>query len=151
MKNRGRGWVLWLTRNPKIADSGPAGRDFNPACPEPRRVGHPDARIASSAYSVYPGPVGVSLRLVLLRLSTYNLKLTTANFAPHQSYSLGHKDAKPEAPRYLAAGARYACRWSTRYEATAALRAESCERETRTSIVCALPSSAGGANARLYS
>ena len=81
-----------------IADSGPAGedfyperpsrvndlssnpkKDFNPACTEPRRTEHPDERTASSAYGVYPDPVGVPLRLVLLRLSAYNLKLTTYN------------------------------------------------------------------------
>src|SRR5882762_8239485 len=70
MKNKGGRVQLLLTRDPKIADSGPAGKDFNPACPEPRRAEHPDERIASSAYGVYPDPVGVFLRLVLFRLST---------------------------------------------------------------------------------
>ena len=59
-----------LSSNPTIADSGLAGKDFNPDCPEPRREEHPEERIASSAHGVYPDPVGVSLRLVLLRLST---------------------------------------------------------------------------------
>ena len=83
MKNKGGRVQLLLTRNPTkdfyperpsgvkdLAGSGPAGKDFNPDCPEPRREEHPEERIASSAHGVYPDPVGVSLRLVLLRLST---------------------------------------------------------------------------------
>src|SRR5712692_2411627 len=34
MKTIGGGGVLWLTRNPKIKDSDPVGKDFYPACPD---------------------------------------------------------------------------------------------------------------------
>ena len=68
---------LLLTRNPKIADSGPAGKDFNPACPEPRRVGHPDERTASSAHRRLPRPCrGVS---AFSSPSTFDLQLKTYN------------------------------------------------------------------------
>jgi len=66
-----------LSSNPK--------KDFNPACLEPRRAEHPDERTASSAYGVYPDPVGVPLRLVLLRLSTCNLQMRSANAGAHAS------------------------------------------------------------------
>src|SRR6266550_5742621 len=52
---------------------------------------------------------------------------------------------------YLGAGARYACRWSTRYEAIGAFTVGASGMSTRTSRAWTMPSGIGGANARLYS